>query len=132
MANTVCHLEIFASDVERARAFYEQVFGWRFEAWGPPDLYLVAMGADGDPGVRNGVLARRDEALAEGGLNAFRCSISVRSLADCARAVERAGGKLRSPLIAIPNVGRYIEFTDPEGNTACIVEYEPGHPLAAR
>ena len=28
MANSVVHFEIFASDVERARKFYERVFGW--------------------------------------------------------------------------------------------------------
>ena len=38
MANHIAHFEIFASDVERARRFYEQVFGWRFEVGGPPDL----------------------------------------------------------------------------------------------
>jgi predicted enzyme related to lactoylglutathione lyase len=31
MPNSVCHFEIFAGDVPRARAFYEQVFGWRFD-----------------------------------------------------------------------------------------------------
>ena len=40
MANSVVHFEIFASDVERARKFYERVFGWKFEAAGPPDFYL--------------------------------------------------------------------------------------------
>ena len=32
MAKSVVHFEIFASDVERTRKFYEEVFGWRFEA----------------------------------------------------------------------------------------------------
>ena len=41
MANSVVHFEIFASEVERARQFYERTFGWRFEAAGPPDFYLL-------------------------------------------------------------------------------------------
>ena len=32
--NNVAHFAITATDVDRARAFYEAVFGWRFEAWG--------------------------------------------------------------------------------------------------
>ena len=31
MTNHIAHFEIFASDVERARKFYEKVLAWRFE-----------------------------------------------------------------------------------------------------
>ena len=37
-ANNVLHCAIRADDLERAREFYQQVFGWRFEDWGPPDF----------------------------------------------------------------------------------------------
>ena len=40
MANSIVHFEIFASDVERAREFYENVFGWTFEAGGPRNLII--------------------------------------------------------------------------------------------
>jgi predicted enzyme related to lactoylglutathione lyase len=132
MANSVCHFEIFAGDVPRARAFYEEVFGWRFEAWGPPDAYLVHVGVDGDPGIRQGLLAPRDGVAAAGALNAFRCTISVRSVEASMQAIERAGGTLRSPLVAVFGVGRFVEFADPDGNVACAMQYEPGNPLAAR
>src|SRR5262245_53240301 len=55
MANSVAHFEIFASDVERARKFYERVFGWRFEIAGPPDFYLIFTGAETDPGITHGL-----------------------------------------------------------------------------
>ena len=32
VANDVQHFAVAADDVERARRFYEAVFGWRFEA----------------------------------------------------------------------------------------------------
>ena len=51
MANSIVHFEIFATDVERAREFYENVFGWTFEAGGPPDFYLIATGSNTDPGL---------------------------------------------------------------------------------
>ena len=41
MPNHLAHFAIPADDVERARRFYEGVFGWRIEAWGPPDFYVV-------------------------------------------------------------------------------------------
>ncbi|HEX5045866.1 MAG TPA: VOC family protein [Gammaproteobacteria bacterium] len=132
MANSVVHFEIFASDVERARKFYERVFGWRFEVAGPPDFYLISTGDDKDPGLTHGLIAKRRNPVAEGSLNAFRVTIAVRSLADTLAAIEAAGGKLRSPATAIPEVGNVAEFGDPEGNVACVMEHVKGHPLAVR
>jgi predicted enzyme related to lactoylglutathione lyase len=132
MANSVAHFEIFASDVERARKFYERVFGWRFEVAGPPDFYLIVTGPETDPGITHGLIAKRSGPAAQGSLNSFRCTVSVRSIADTSSAIEAAGGKLRSSVVAIPDVGKVIEFTDTEGNIACAMEYMPGHTLAVR
>src|SRR5215471_9677122 len=132
MANSVAHFEIFASNVERARKFYERVFGWGFEVAGPPDFYLVSTGDEKDPGITHGLIAKRSGPAAEGPLNAFRCTVSVRSIAEAVTAIEAAGGKVRSPVTAIPSVGKVAEFADTEGNVACVMEYEKGHELAAR
>lgn len=132
MANSVVHFEIFASDVERARKFYERVFGWSFEVAGPPDFYLISTGNDKDPGLTHGLIAKRRGAAAEGSLNAFRVTITVRSLADTMAAIEAAGGKLRSAATQIPEVGKVAEFADTEGNVACVMEHEKNHPFAAR
>ena len=132
MANSVVHFEIFASDVERARKFYGQAFGWSFEVGGPPGMYFIFTGAKGDPGLTQGLMAKRTRAMAESSLNAFRCTISVRSIADSVAAIEAAGGKLRSPVTAIPGVGQVAEFADTDGNVACVMQHEPGHPFEAR
>lgn len=132
MANSVVHFEIFASNVERARKFYERAFGWRFEAAGPPDFYLLTTGPRTDPGLTHGLLAKRSAPAAQGSLNAFRSTISVRSIADGMAAVEGAGGKLRSSVVEIPGVGKVVEFADTEDNVACILEYVAGHPLAVK
>lgn len=132
MANSVVHFEIFATNVERARAFYERAFGWQFEAVGPPDFYLLATGAKTDPGLTHGLLAKRSGPAAQGPLNAFRCTIGVRSIKGAMAAVEAAGGKLRSAIAEIPDVGKVVEIADTEDNVVCLAEYLPGHPLAAK
>jgi predicted enzyme related to lactoylglutathione lyase len=132
MANSVVHFEIFATDVERARKFYERVFGWQFEVVGPPDFYLITTGPDTDPGIKNGLLAKRSGPAAQGPINSFRSTITVRSVTDSKSAVEAAGGKLRSPIVAIPHVGKVLEIADTEDNIVCVLEYLPGHALAAR
>lgn len=134
MANSVVHFEIFASDVEATRKFYEQVFGWRFEVGGPPDFYFIHAGKDSDPGLHLGLLAKRGRQRAdkEASTNAFRCTISVLSLSDTMAAVEAAGGSLRSSVTEIPQVGKVIEIADNDGNVSCILQYVSGHALAAR
>jgi len=124
MTNHIAHFEIFASDVERARKFYEKVFAWRFEVAGPPDFYLIQTGPPVESGVTQGMLAKRSGPAAQGPINAFRVTISVESIADIAAAIGPAGGKLRSAVIDIPNVGKVVEFADTEDNIACAMQYE--------
>jgi uncharacterized protein len=52
MPNNVASFAIHATDVQRARRFYEAVFGWQFEPWGPPDFYLIHTGDETNPGVQ--------------------------------------------------------------------------------
>jgi uncharacterized protein len=112
MTNHIAHFEIFASDVERARKFYEKVFGWRFEVGGPPDFYHIDTGPPVEHGISRGLIAKRRGPAAQGPINAFRVTISVDSIADIAAAIEPAGGKLRSAVIDIPGVGKVVEFAD--------------------
>ena len=132
MANSIVHFEIFATDVERARQFYENVFGWTFEAGGPPDFYLIATGPNTDPGLTQGLIAKRRGPAAQGPLNAFRVTVSVKSATETMALVEKAGGKLRSPAIDIPQVGKVVEIADTEDNVFCILQHVPGHALAAK
>jgi len=131
MANSVTHFEIFATDVERARRFYERVFGWAFEIAGGPDFYLISTGPDSDPGLTHGLIAKRRSAVAQGAINSFRCTISVRSIADTMAVIQAEGGTIRGAVADIPQVGKVAEFADTEGNIGCVMEYVRGHSLAA-
>ena len=126
MANHIAHFELFASDVERARKFYEQVFAWRFEVGGPPDFYHIFTGPAVEHGISRGLIAKRRGPAAQGAINAFRVTISVVSVKDTATAIEAAGGTLRSAIIDIPHVGQVVEFADTEDNIACAMQYGEG------
>ncbi len=129
MANHIAHFEILATDVARARTFYERVFQWRFEAGGPPDMFHIVTGPVRSNGVTRGLIARRTLGPpAQGNINAFRVTISVDSITETVAAIELAGGKLRSPLIEIPGVGRLVEFADTEGNIVCAMQYDGSDP----
>ena len=131
MTNHIAHFEIFASDVERARRFYEQAFAWRFEVGGPPDFYHIFTGPPVEHGISRGLIAKRRGPASEGAINGFRCTISVSSIKETVEVIKSAGGTLRSAVIDIPGVGKVVEFADTEGNIACAMQYEPGLPAGS-
>ena len=120
--NNIAHFDIAADDVERARRFYERVFGWRFEAWGPPDFYLVHTGPAKDPGI-HGSVSKRLEPIVGRGRSAYECTISVDDLGKIKAAIVANGGKIVLDEYEIVGVGRMIRFEDSEGNVACAMRY---------
>ena len=123
MRNNVCHFAIHADDIPRARRFYENVFGWTFRPWGPPDFLMIQTGPVDDPGI-HGSLQRRSEPVEGKGVIAYECTITVEDVDATATAVEEHGGKVLMPKATIPTVGTLIQFADTEGNVACAMEYD--------
>jgi predicted enzyme related to lactoylglutathione lyase len=125
MPNNLARFAINADDVSRARRFYEQVFGWRFEPWGPPDFYLIHTGDEKEPGV-GGLLHQRRELVKGVRMIGYECTIGVDNIDETIRAIGAANGKLAMPKFHIPTVGSGVYFNDPEGNVVAAVQYESG------
>lgn len=123
MPNNLAAFAIHADDVQRARLFYERVFDWRFEPWGPPGFYLIRTGDEASPGVM-GLLQGRQEPRTGTGINGFECTISVDDVAAIATKVEAAGVKIIMPAATIPTVGTLIYFLDTEGNKVGAMKYD--------
>lgn len=117
MPNHLRFFAITADNVERARKFYEAVFGWSFEDWGPPDFYLIR-GAGTE-----GALQKRNETLTGTGFRAFECTIGVEDVDEIAQRVERAGGKIVMKKMRLETVGDLIYFEDTEGNRVGAMKY---------
>lgn len=122
MSSPLAFFAVHADDVSRAREFYEGVFGWQFEPWGPPDFYLISTGAPIDQHLR-GALQKRTEPLTGTGTRGFECSLAVPSVDETARAVESHGGAILFPKTQIPGVGWVVKFRDTEGNEVAAVQY---------
>ena len=128
MPNHIRHFAIHADQVDRARAFYATVFGWRFEAWGPPNFYLIRTGPDADRGLQ-GALQERQQSLAGTGMRGFECTIGVDDLDAVVAAIPRAGGSVVSTPFTIEGVGRLAFFEDTEGNRVGAMQYDPSYLL---
>ena len=95
MTNNLASFAIHADDVQRCRHFYEAVFGWRFEPWGPPDFYLVHTGDEQKPGVQ-GLMHKRQTPRGVGGPNCFECTIAVDDLDETLARLRKHGAELVS------------------------------------
>jgi uncharacterized protein len=117
---TLRHLAINADDVQRAKAFYEGVFGWRFKPWGPPDYYQAHEAGEGF------TLALQHRREIESGtpMLGFEATFAVEDIAATTAAIEAAGGRVAAPQIYIEGVGRLVYFRDPEGNLFGAMQYD--------
>jgi hypothetical protein len=118
--NTIAHFAINADDVERARAFYARVFGWKFAAWGPPGFYQIE--AKGSSVM--GALQGRRELVNGQRTVGFECTFAVESIDATEKAVKAAGGKIVLDRSVIVGVGTLMFFADPDGNVFGAMQYD--------
>ena len=123
MPNNLASFAIHVDDTDRAVAFYEAVFGWVFEPWGPPGFYLIRTGDEASPGVQ-GLMHKRFEPRTGTGLNGFEPTFSVDDVDAIAEAVRANGGTVTMEKSHIPTVGTLIRFLDTEGNDVGAMRYE--------
>ncbi|HUV16147.1 MAG TPA: VOC family protein [Pelolinea sp.] len=117
----VIHFEITAKDPEMSVVFYKKVFGWKFEKWdGPMEYWLISTGDNSEEGINGGLGRRGDEP--PGTVN----TIDVPDAKEYLKAIEKNGGKVISPVHAIPGVGWAAYFEDPDGNQWGIMQDDPG------
>jgi predicted enzyme related to lactoylglutathione lyase len=121
MSARFCHFAINADDVPRAKAFYEAVFGWTFDPWGPPGFYQIK---NAGAGVLGALQGRRE--LAPGvRMAGYEATMGVEDLKATIAAVEAGGGRILMQPFRIQGVGELIWFEDTEGNLVGAMQYEP-------
>jgi predicted enzyme related to lactoylglutathione lyase len=123
-AQNVGHFAIECDDVERAKAFYEAVFGWTIKPWGPPNYYHITTGTPERPGIL-GDLRERHHKLAEGapGASGYICTINIGSMAEVLAAVEANGGRIHAPPYRIEGVGDVAYIEDSERNRVGVIQH---------
>jgi predicted enzyme related to lactoylglutathione lyase/ketosteroid isomerase-like protein len=108
--NRVVHFEIGAQDPERCAKFFGDVFGWQIMKWeGPQPYWLATTGPMSGVGINGGILRHPDGAART--IN----TIQVDSIENAIERVEKAGGKVAMPKMAIPGVGWLAYCHDTEG-----------------
>ncbi len=122
MPNDVVHFAIHAADGQRAKQFYETVFGWSFEPWGPPEFWRIQTSPQGIFGA----LQRRRSPVAGNGMIGYECTIAVEDVQGIAVAIGQSGGTITLPPFEIEGVGTLVMFRDTEGNVVGAMQYLEG------
>ncbi|MGI8314310.1 VOC family protein [Halobacillus mangrovi] len=114
------HFEIHVEDMERAKKFYSEVFGWTFEDWseyaGMPYFGAVT-GDEKEPGI-NGALMQRQSPPPEEHqpMNGYACTMGVEDFDSVEAMITKNGGKVAMPKHALPGMAWQGYFIDTEGN----------------
>src|SRR3954466_3738070 len=100
-----------ADDIKRAQKFYSGLFGWKISSFHGMDdfLHIDTGGADASPD--GGLGLRKDPEV---GIVNF---ISVDSVEKFSAKIEKLGGKIRAPKMAVRQMGYFAVCQDTENNS---------------
>jgi predicted enzyme related to lactoylglutathione lyase len=127
--DSVVHFEMPYENRERMARFYQSAFGWQTQMLGEDmGKYVVATttetGETGPrkPGAINGGFY---EKKSDWPMQYPSVVIAVDDVQRSSEKVRAAGGKVLGDPLDIPGVGRYVSFTDSEGNRVSMLQPMP-------
>ncbi len=114
------HFEIHVNDMERAKKFYGEVFGWIFEDWtafaGSP-YWGAITGAETDAGINGALMLRHGPPPAAGQpVNGYVCTLGVEDYDRTEAKILELGGMVALPKAALTGMAWQGYYLDPEGN----------------
>jgi predicted enzyme related to lactoylglutathione lyase len=127
--HSVVHFELPYDDRERISRFYQDVFQWKLQAYGPEmGNYVVATTAEADVmpdaprgAINGGFFPRSSDMPAQHP----SVVVGVSDIAASMSAVNAAGGQVLGTPMEIPSVGQYVSFYDTEGNRLSMLQPLP-------
>jgi len=112
--STIVHFEIPADDPNRAKKFYTALFGWKIEH--VPEMEYWMISTSGEKAVDGGMMKRQHPQ------QQITDYIDVPSIDEYAVKVEKLGGKIVVPKMAVPTMGYFVVCLDTENNVFAIWE----------
>jgi predicted enzyme related to lactoylglutathione lyase len=88
------------------------------------DYWLVMTGPKDQPGIDGGLVPRQGEIDGQAVI-AFVCTIDVPDIDETVSNVEKNGGTIAVPKMAVPTVGWLVYFKDTEGNIFGAMQTDP-------
>ena len=108
--NRVTHFEIPCNDPEATIKFFQEVFDWKFQAFGQDDYWIALSGDTGTPGINGAIMRKKDPN------QPIVNTIQVDHIEKAIRKIEKSGGAIVVPKMPVSGVGWMAYFKDPDGN----------------
>ena len=119
------YFDLTVHDLGAARAFFERVFGWRFERFPMPyEYYRIQAGAHNEQGIDGGIGALKDAPVA-GGRPMTQMTVPVPDLEQSIATVLASGGRVVEQKLAIPGIGWYATCAEPGGLRFGMIQADP-------
>jgi hypothetical protein len=118
MGRPIMHFEIASPNLERAAAFYQELFDWEVGEE-QMDGYRLVGTSEGSIG---GGLLRTPEGV----FPYVTIYVGVEDLAGTLARAEELGGKTVVEPMPIPGVGTFAMFQDPDGVMLGVLQENPG------
>lgn len=115
--------ELLTSDIEGAKAFYNQVFGWEYagQDMGPGGMYWVIQG--GEEGGLGGLMARPDNYPAQAP-DTWAVYFTVADLDAKVAAATAAGASVANAPMTVPGIGTFAVMLDPKHGMFAMIQPE--------
>ena len=108
MAGKIVHFEVPADDTSRAQKFYNEMFGWSFQAMEGPVEYHMAQVSEG----LGGAIHRADQG---GGIPGIFVYFDVDDINESTARVRELGGETNE-VQPVPGMGWFAGCKDALGN----------------
>lgn len=111
--------ELMTTDVDAAKAFYSQLFGWETEEMPMPGMTYTVVKAGGKEVGGMMLLPKEADRMPP----MWNTYVTVNDIDSTARTAEQLGGKILMSPMDIPNVGRFCVVQDPQGAVIYAITY---------
>ncbi|MCK5786249.1 MAG: VOC family protein [Candidatus Sabulitectum sp.] len=111
--------ELMTTDVEAAKTFYKDLFGWEYETVPIPGSEYTIVKVDGVAVA--GIMAMVEEC--KGMSTSWDIYVTVNDVDATVTSVTELGGKVLRAAFDIPEVGRFCQVQDPQGAVIMAMSY---------
>jgi uncharacterized protein len=111
--NQIDYVELPTADTARAKRFYREVFGWKFEDYGPDYTSFF------DGRLAGGFTKEVPPPSPDLPSRSVLLVIYASDLDATQKLIQSAGGKIVKEIFSFPG-GRRFHFTDPDGNQLAV------------
>jgi len=118
----IVHFEVPADDMDRAKIFYQTLFGWKIQPFQEGmDYWMIRDAEEGTEGqgIGGGMMPRQNPG------QTIVNYIDVTSVDDYMAKVQELQGKIVVPKMPVPQMGYFAVCLDTEGNAFGLWETDP-------